>query len=70
MIRFEKIKRPLTLDIIAQKIMKSCDVISDFYFELKSTIFCSFQLLTFNPAELSQQESDPALRTASLIQNI
>ena len=46
MIRFEKIKRPLTPDSNAQKIMKSCDVISGFYFELKSAIFCSFQLLT------------------------
>ena len=59
MIRFEKVKRPLTLDIIAQKIMKSCDVISGFYFELKSAIFCRFQLLTSNPAKFSQQKSDP-----------
>jgi hypothetical protein len=46
MIRFENIKRLLTPDIIAQKILKSCDVISGFYFEPKSSIFCRFQLLT------------------------
>jgi len=42
MIRFEKIKRLLTLDIIAQKIVKSYDVISGFYFELKIAFFAVF----------------------------
>ena len=42
MIRFEKGKLPLTRDIIAQKQKQICDVISGFYFELKSAIFLQF----------------------------
>ena len=42
MICFEKIKRLLTLDIIAQKIVKSYDVIFGFYFELKIAFFLPF----------------------------
>ena len=70
MIRFEKIRRHRTRDIIYQNSKQICDVISGFYFELKSAIFCSFQLLTSKLAWLSQNKSGPALRTASLIQNI
>ena len=70
MIRFEKNWRSLTRDIIAQKQKKICDVISGFYLELKSAIFCSFQLQTSKPTYLSQNKSDSALRTASLIQII
>ena len=50
MIRFEKLERSQTRDIISQNPKQIFDVISGFYFELKSAIFCSFQLLTFKPA--------------------
>ena len=50
MIRFEKVRLTLTRDIIAQKQKLICDVISGFNFELKSAIFCSFQLLPSKPA--------------------
>ena len=70
MIRFENIRRPQTRDIISQNFKQICDVISGFIFKLKSAIFCSFHLLTFKPAQFSQQKSDSALRTASLIHNI
>jgi hypothetical protein len=70
MIRFEKNRLTLTRVIIAQKQKLICDVISGFNFELKSTIVGSFQLLPSKPAQCSQNKSGPALRTASLIQNI
>ena len=50
MIRFEKIKLYLTRDRIAQNGKQINDVISGFNFELKSAIFCSFQLLPSKPA--------------------